>query len=79
MTKVEAPDWYMTFSDIADDLEALWYATLWFEERPAGVPAMDFEVTKHQKQSPGSKGPSFLASRGNFGFALTGMANFTDA
>lgn len=81
MTKVEAPNWYMTFSDIVEDLEALWYATLWFEERTAGVPEMDFEVTRIEPQSPGGKGPSFLASRGNFRFALTlrGMANGTYA
>lgn len=31
----------MTFSDLMDDLEALWFAALWFEGRAAGVPEMN--------------------------------------
>ena len=74
ITKLEAPDWYMTFSNVMDDLEALWYAALWFEDRPGGAPGMDFEVFKFN-----SKGISFLAARGSFGAALTVSANVTEA
>lgn len=69
----------MTFSDIADDLEALWYAALWFEERAAGVPGMDFNVYQFDQKSSGARGSSFLASRGNFSFALIGEANVGNA
>lgn len=74
ITKLEAPDWYMTFTNIVDDLEALWHAALWFENRAGGVPEMDFEVFRFD-----SRGVSFLASRGNFGAALTVPANVTEA
>lgn len=79
MTKVEAPDWYMTFSDIVNDLEALWYAALWFEGPAGGFPEIDFEVFKFERQSSGSRGVAFLASRGSFGVALTVPANVTEA
>ena len=75
MTKVDAPDWYMTFSDVVADLEALWYAALWFQDSPTGVPEVDFDVFKHSQQSSGARGTSFLASRGTFTFALTSTAN----
>ena len=53
MTKVEAPDWHVIFSNVADDLEALWYAALWFEERPSGFPTMDFEVKRRSSEDRG--------------------------
>ncbi len=79
MIKIEASDWYMTSSDFMDDLEALWYATMWFEETAAGVPEMDVDVYKVDRQSSGGKGASFLASRGSVTFALTGTANMSNA
>lgn len=51
---------------------------MWFEERAAGVPEMDVDVYKVNRQSSGGKGTSFLASRG-VTFALTGMANMSNA
>ena len=69
----------MTFSDVVEDLEALWYAALWFETRASGVPEMDFEVFKFTRQSSGERGTSFLASRGNFAVALSGAANLSEA
>lgn len=78
MTKVKAPGWSMTFSDVADDLEALWYAALWFEGRSAGFPEMNFEVYKSGQQSSfGENGKSFLACRGSFRFAQGGTANMS--
>ena len=64
----------MTFSDIADDLEALWYAALWFEGRADGFPEADFEVYKSGQQSK-----SFLACHGNFKFAFAGTASANSA
>ena len=74
MTKAEAPGWSMTFSNIADDLEALWYAALWFEGRAAGFPEADFEVYRLGQQSN-----SFLACRGNFKFAFADTASVNSA
>lgn len=67
MKKTEAPGWSMTFSDVADDLEALWYAALWFEGRATGFPELYFGV--YAKDTP------LLVSRGNFKFTVLDMAN----
>lgn len=74
MTKIEAPGWSMTFSDIADDLEALWYAALWYEARAAGFPESDVNVYKM-----GKGGKMFLASRGSFKFAFANLASASSA
>ena len=79
MTKIEAPDWHMTFSDVLGDLEALWYAALWFEDRIGGIPEMDFEVRRNQRYSSGGRGPFFLASRGNLAYLLGATFNASDA
>lgn len=79
MTKIEVPDWYMTFSDVAEDLEALCFAALWFEDRVGGFPAVDFEVRRFQRYSSGGRGPLFLASRGNLAYALGVSSNASDA
>ena len=74
MTKTEGTGWSMTFSDIADDLEALWYAALYFEERAAGFPEVDIEVYRL-----GQRSKPFLACRGNFKFAFAGTASLNSA
>ena len=79
MTKIDAPDWQMTFSDVADDLEAIWYSALHFEQRAAGVPGMNFDVYRFGRQSSVGRGNAFLASRGNLVFALAGTANVSSA
>ncbi len=76
MRRVEAPNWSMTFSDVADDLEALWYAALFFENRLSGFPEMNFDVYKFRQQAgTGNRGQPFLASRGNLAFTLQAMTN----
>lgn len=77
--KIEAPDWYMTFSDVPEDLETLWIAALWFEDRIGGFPEMDFDVHRNQRYSSGGRGPLFLASRGNLAYALSVNSNVSDA
>ncbi len=67
LEKVAAPGWHMTFADISDDLEALYYSALWFEDRPAAMPKMNVEVHRFKV---GSLGPTFLASKGNLSFDL---------
>lgn len=62
LESVAAPGWHMTFSDIADDLEALYYAGLWFDDKPGKVPEMNLEIYRFRT---GRTGPTFLASRGN--------------
>lgn len=65
LTKMEAQSWYMTLSDIQDDLEALWYAIMWFDEIPGTVPSMDISIRRFRL---GSSGPTFLASQGHIAF-----------
>ena len=62
---MESPYGSMSFSDVKDDLEALWYAALWFEGRKEGFPEMEFEVYKANLRR---KGVPFLAVRGRFAF-----------
>ena len=78
LRRERAPGWSMTFSDVADDLEALWYAALWFEGRIGGFPESNFEVYRSARDSGGGK-KLFLASSGSFEFALHSMANVSDA
>ena len=68
----------MTFSDIVDDLEALWVAALWFENRAAGFPESVFDVYRFKKQDrAGGDGGAFLASHGIFSFTLDNTLNVT--
>lgn len=78
LEKVAAPDWYMTFADISDDLEALWYAALFFDGQSATpvIPEMDVEV---YRSIPATPAKNFLASKGNISFGLALAANHTDA
>lgn len=64
----------MTFSDLSDDLEALWYAALWFEDRPGKVPAMNVEILRPK---PGSPGPAIFASKGTLAFELASTSNIS--
>lgn len=43
-TRVDAPGWNMTFCDVMDDLEALCYAALWYENRAGGIQEMDLKM-----------------------------------
>ena len=65
LTKVEAPDWEMTFADIADDLEALYYGALRFDAELGGVPNMDVQVHRLNQKSVMK---TFLASEGSISF-----------
>ncbi|KAL6717295.1 hypothetical protein ACLMJK_005210 [Lecanora helva] len=76
LSKVTAPNWDMTFADLSDDLEALYYASLWFEGEPLGVPEMTLEISRYKGGKTGSS--TFLASKGNFFFAFAQEAHGTD-
>lgn len=64
----------MTFSDVAEDLEALYYAALWFEDKPGMMPGMDVETHRYR-----DKRPKFLASRGKLFFTRSLNANDTSS
>ena len=64
----------MSFSDVADDLEALYYASLWFEDRAGGMPAVDVEVSRYKM---GSMGPTFKAEKGTMEFGVSVGGNRT--
>ena len=74
LKKVDAalPGWAMTFADIADDLEALCYAALWFEGRPGGVPHFDVDVLRFKN---GLTGPTVVISKGSFAFDVMVSGN----
>ena len=46
LNKLPARGWRMTYRDLADDVEALWYATLWFQDPNHGLPQMDIVVQR---------------------------------
>ncbi len=60
--KVDAPNWDFTFSDIADDLRALFGAFQQFSSPTSGVPQLHIDVLRYRN---GRGGPTFLASRGS--------------
>lgn len=74
MVKVDAPNWDFTFSDIADDLSAIFNAAQFFESPRYGLPQMNIEVFRYRN---GEAGPTFLASEGAFAFELSPTANLS--
>ena len=68
LEKVPAPGWMMTFADIAGDLEALYYAAMWFDDQPGTVPEMHVDVYRYKS---GDSGPTFLAEKGEFSFGVS--------
>ncbi|MCJ1457198.1 hypothetical protein MMC28_007565 [Mycoblastus sanguinarius] len=67
LTKVPAPDWSMTYSDLVDDIEALQYAAMWFDDPFYGFPAMDIQIVRFKS---GYSAPTFVASRGSITLSL---------
>lgn len=68
LERVAAPGWYMTFADIVDDLEAIYYAALWFEDQPASLPEMKVDIYRYKNGGTKPGGATFLASRGSLSF-----------
>ena len=70
LTKVDAPNWDFTFSDIATDLEAICKAYFYFDDPIYGVPEMKIEVHRYRVVG----GDTFLASQGelSIGIPVTG-------
>ena len=65
LKKIAAAGWEMTFSDLAHDLEELWYALMWFDDKPGMVPNLEIGVQKYTKGVPG---PKFQAAAGSLTF-----------
>ena len=72
LVKVDAPNWDFTFSDIADDLKAIFHAAQHFDSPTVGLPEMDIEVYRYRN---GYGDPTFLASKGGFTFEFPHTAN----
>jgi len=72
LDKVQYPGWYMTYADLAADVEALWYAALWFSDAVFGFPMMDLTVDRYIS---GGFGPTFEAERGNFRWEFYSATN----
>lgn len=62
----------MTYADLAADIEALWYAALWFADEVYGFPMMDLTVNRFLS---GDSGPTFLAERGQFRWEFGSATN----
>lgn len=62
----------MTYADLAADVEALWYAALWFSDVVFGFPMMDLTVDRYIS---GGFGPTFEAERGNFRWVFYSATN----
>ena len=64
LRKVNSPNWDFTFSDIADDLTAIYNAVGHFTE---GIPQMHIDVYRYRN---GEGGSTFLASEGGIQFGV---------
>lgn len=74
LVKAEAPNWDFTFSDIGDDLWAIFNAAQFFESPVYGIPQMAIEVFRYRN---GEGGTTFLASHGGFAFEFPPTANLS--
>lgn len=72
LNKIQYPEWHMTYADLAADVEALWYAALWFLDEVYGFPMMEVTVTRFLS---GDSGPTFLAERGHFRWSFDFATN----
>ncbi len=72
LVRVDAPNWDFTFSDIGDDLWAIFNAAQHFDDSMYGIPQMIIEVFRYRN---GEGGSTFLASQGGFAFASASTAN----
>lgn len=73
LSKVYARSWEFTFSDISEDLSAIFDATQYFESPLYGVPQMTIEVYRYRNGH--GYGATFLASQGGFSFGFLPSAN----
>ncbi|KAL2038477.1 hypothetical protein N7G274_008816 [Stereocaulon virgatum] len=69
--KVDAPIWDMTFYDIVQDLQAIWFAALHFRSEMFGLPSMNVEVHRYVEGLRGT----FLAETGAMLFMMRYFAN----
>ena len=74
LVKAEAPNWDFTFSDIGDDLSAIFNAAQYFESPMYGIPQMAIDVFRYRN---GEGGATFLASHGGFTFEFPPTANLS--
>ena len=66
----------MTYLDLGCDIEALWYALLWFNNYNHGPPMMSIAVHRYVSGQPGN---AFLAELGSITWNVLGGAGGTNA
>lgn len=71
LNKVDAPGWRMTFYDIVQELQAIWFAALWFHSTMLGLPTMNLEVHRYV----GDTGVTFFAETGSIIFMMIYPSN----
>lgn len=74
LVKVDAPSWDFTFSDVGDDLSAIFNAAQHFASPMYGIPQMNIDVYRYRN---GDGGETFLASHGRFAFDFAASANMS--
>ena len=63
----------MTYSDIAEDVKALYYASLWFQDPSGGgIPMVDITVSRY---ITGGMGQTFYAEFGTLIWEFESLAN----
>ena len=76
LVKIDAPSWYFTFSDIAEDLHEIFTAAQYFMDPLYGIPQMKIGVFRYRN---GGGGATFWASEGQFTFGALAKANVSVA
>ena len=71
LNKVDAPGWSMTFYDIVQELQAIWFAALWFQNAMLGLPTMNLDVHRYV----GGTGATFFAETGSIMFIMMYPSN----
>ena len=61
----------MTFYDIVQELQAIWFAALWFQSAMLGLPTMNLEVHRYV----GGTGATFFAETGSIMFMMMDPSN----
>ena len=69
--KVAYPGWNMTFFDLAQELQAIWFAALWFQNPLFALPSMRLDIHRYV----GTSRATFLAEIGSIMFTYKPAAN----
>ena len=72
LTKIDAPNWDFTFTDIAEDLAGIFFAAQRFIDPVYGIPQLQIGVFRYRN---GQGGPTFWSSEGSLKYWVPSNAN----